>query len=319
MSLSEFELIKRYFARHDSYRDDVVLGVGDDAAIVRPAAGSHLVIAADVLNEDVHFPASTQPSAIGHKALAVNLSDLASMGAIPRWFTMTLSLPSAEEGWLSEFASGLFGLADQFQVDLVGGDTVRGPLSIGIHLVGEIDAGAALRRSGARPGDRVYVSGTLGGAAVALHRLKSEAGVAPGLQARLDCPNPRVDLGRTLVGVASSCIDISDGVLADLGHVLDASGMGASIDLASLPMPGIELTGQERILAIRGGDDYELCFTVPANLEARLESISTELDCPLTCIGEIHDKPGLVLNGPEELVRSITAGGYDHFGDILQP
>lgn len=318
MSLNEFELIKRYFACHDSYRSDVVLGIGDDAAIVQPRPGSSLAIAADVLNEGIHFPASTHPSAIGYKALAVNLSDLAAMGAVPRWFTMTLSLPRAEDSWLRDFASGLFALADQFQVALVGGDTVRGPLSIGIHLVGEIDAGVVLQRSGARSGDRIYVSGSLGSAAVALHRLQEGTEPAPGLRERLDQPVPRVDLGRRLVGLATSCIDISDGILADLGHVLEASDKGASIELESLPLPEIEMTGQERLLAIRGGDDYELCFTAPANLATRLESISAELDCPFACIGEIHDKPGLVLNGPEELVRSVAAGGYDHFGEPLQ-
>lgn len=317
MSISEFEIIRRFFTRSRPSETGVILGVGDDAAIVRPEPGQDLVIAADVLNEGIHFPVSTAPRAIGHKALAVNLSDLAAMGATPLWFTMTLSLPDVREDWLNEFATGLFAIADRFGIELIGGDTVRGPLSIGIQVVGGVKAGMALRRDGAQVGDHVYVSGTLGDAAAALDQLGKRQPVLPVLRERLDFPNPRVELGRGLAGLANSCIDVSDGLMADLGHILEASNVGARIDAGLLPLSDwlsrANSTDAYRF-ALSGGDDYELCFTVPEGRIGDLESICASSGIQCTRIGEVLAGPGLKVTGPKD-ISVATAGGFDHFRD----
>jgi len=317
LSISEFEIIRRFFTRNRPSATGVVLGVGDDAAIVRPETGHDLLIAADVLNEGIHFPVSTAPRAIGHKVLAVNLSDLAAMGATPLWFTMTLSLPDVREDWLSEFAAGLFAIADRFGIELIGGDTVRGPLSVGIQVIGSVKSGMALRRDGAKLGDQVYVSGVLGDAAAALDKLKSQQPVSPALQERLDFPNPRVELGRRLVDLANSCIDVSDGLMADLGHILEASKVGARIDVRSIPLSGslsqISSTDAHRF-ALSGGDDYELCFTVPEGKINELDRISAESGVQCTRIGVIVAGTGLEVTGSEN-ISAATAGGFDHFRD----
>jgi len=315
LSISEFEIIRRFFTRSRSADASVILGVGDDAAIVRPEPGHDLVIAADVLNEGVHFPVSTAPRAIGYKALAVNLSDLAAMGAKPLWFTMTLSLPDTSEDWLGDFAAGLFEIADRFGIELIGGDTVRGPLSVGIQVVGEVNSGMALRRDGAQVGDHVYVSGTLGDAAAALDQLGKQQPVLPSFRERLDYPAPRVELGRRLAGLANSCIDVSDGLMADLGHILDASHVGARIDAGLVPLSK-ELSEFDQVdayrFALSGGDDYELCFTVPGERIGDLERICAESGIRCTRIGEIMAGPGLEVTGSQE-ISAATASGFDHF------
>jgi len=313
LSLNEFEVIKRFFDHRGRNAPGVVLGIGDDAAIVRAEPGKDIVVAADVLNAGIHFPESTDARAIGHKALAVNLSDLAAMGARPSWFTLSLSMPEVDENWLTGFSAGMFELADQFEISLVGGDTVRGPLSISIQVMGQVASGGGLRRSGARAGDKVYVSGTLGDAALALEQIQHGEQPEPELRARLDYPVPRVDLGNRLTGIANSCIDISDGLLADLGHILDASKSGAILRTAALPVSKF-LNGLDPDLAIRfaltGGDDFELCFTAPANESNTVKQLGREMSLPITCIGEITSQPGLQLS---DYNKSLGDTGYNHF------
>ena len=315
MSLNEFEVIRRYFTHRSKTTSGIVLGVGDDAAIVRPTPGNDLVVAADMLNAGIHFPDSTEPAAIGHKALAVNLSDLAAMGAKPSWFTLSLSLPVTEEAWLAAFSQGLFDLADESEIALVGGDTVRGPLSIGIQVIGQVPAGAGLRRSGAQPGDKVYVTGTLGDAALALQQIKQGATLETELRSRLDFPAPRTRFGLRLLGIANSCIDISDGLAADLGHILEASQVGASLSTASFPFSKYlaALESEHAIrLALSGGDDYELCFTVPDKKTEMIELLSKEIGVPVTCIGKITNEAGLHLSDSNITLASI---GFNHFAD----
>jgi len=313
LSLNEFEVIQKYFNRPDRDGSGVVLGIGDDAAILRLEPGNDLVVTADTLNIGVHFPESTDPKAIAHKALAVNLSDVAAMGARPSWFTLSLSLPEVREEWLESFSKGLFGLADDFGVTLVGGDTIRGPLSVGIQLAGQLKADAGLKRSGAQIGDRIYVSGTIGDAACALDLLGRNPAIDLELRSRLDYPSPRVDLGLRLVEVANSCIDISDGLAADLGHILAASNVGASITTNSLPlshyMRSLEAETALRY-ALAGGDDYELCFTVPPDKKDKIDLIGNELGIRLSHIGDI-------VNGTElRLIDTdieLSSTGYRHF------
>jgi thiamine-monophosphate kinase len=240
MALTEFNLIERYFTRPAAAPDpDVILGIGDDAALVRVPTGMELAVATDTLVEGVHFPPQTAPETIGHKALAVNLSDMAAMGAEPRWATLALTLPQADEDWLTAFSSGFLALAAAEGVQLIGGDTTRGPLSITVQILGLLPSGSALRRSGACAGDLVYVTGTLGDAGLALRMLQhahGSAAVAAPLAQRLNQPQPRTQEGLALRGIASAAIDISDGLCADLGHILAASGVGAHINLAALPL-----------------------------------------------------------------------------------
>jgi thiamine-monophosphate kinase len=264
---SEFDLIARYFTRPAR---SAVLGVGDDAALLRPAAGMELAISTDMLVSGQHFLPDTDPRRLGHKALAVNLSDLAAMGATPRWALLSLALPEADEAWLAAFAAGFFALAEHHGVELVGGDTTRGPLNVNVTILGEVEAGRALRREGAQAGDDIWVSGELGGAALALRRLRDEIVLdledAESCQARLEAPEPRLALGKGLLGLAHAAIDISDGLLADLGHILERSRKGARIEAARIPAAPA-LTSRPDLIApcaYSGGDDYELCFTAPA-------------------------------------------------------
>jgi thiamine-monophosphate kinase len=318
LSLSEFDVIAKYFSRARASGTGVVFGIGDDAAIIRPRNGIELVVSADVLNENVHFPANTPARAIGHKALAVNLSDIAAMGAEPFCFTVTLSLPTIDEAWLGDFSTGLFEIADSYGVELIGGDTVRGPLSVAIQIIGQVAPGMALRRSGARNGDKIYVSGTLGDGAAALELLNTGSTVPVGLQSKLDFPQPRTELGRQLLGLATSCIDISDGVLADLNHILAASEVSGFVDVDKLPLSDelaqLDLPGKQG-LVLAGGDDYELCFTVPEDRVHQLESISRELGCRLTCIGEIAVGSGLQLRQFGKIIAGKPVTGFDHFPD----
>jgi len=319
MALGEFQLIDRFFSTLGTARDDVVLGVGDDCAVLEIPAGRQLAVTLDTLVEGVHFVRGADPEALGHKALAVNLSDLAAMGADPAWITLALTLPSVDEYWLAAFARGFGELARRYGVALVGGDTTRGPLSISIEAHGFVSADRVIRRSGACPGDLVYVTGTLGDAALGL-LVQQGLYTAPEhlgfLRSRLDRPTPRIDAGLALRGLATSAIDISDGLAADLGHVLEASGCGATLYLDRLPLSSgvreyVEESGDWAPI-LSGGDDYELCCTVPEKRQGEVERLAGKLDCGLNWIGIIDRHPGLRVMGPEgELVHA--AGGFDHF------
>jgi thiamine-monophosphate kinase len=287
---AEFELIER-IRRRASARDDVVLGIGDDAAIVQVPAGKQLVIAADTINRGIHFPDNTAPADIGWKALAVNLSDLAAMGAEPAWCTLSLSLPTGDTAWVDAFLDGFLELAAQHHVALIGGDTTRGPLSVSVTVHGLVEAGRALRRSGACIGDDVWVTGTLGDASGALTQWRGGALVDPLLRARLDRPVPRVATGMRINTVAHACVDVSDGLLADLQHLCAASGVGSEVDLEALPASAalIDAFDPQRRTALQatGGDDYELCFTAPASARDAIARIAIESDTAVTRIGRI--------------------------------
>ncbi|AOV16480.1 thiamine-phosphate kinase [Acidihalobacter aeolianus] len=315
----EFELINRHFRRR-SPRDDVVLGVGDDAALLRPPAGQVLAATVDTLIAGVHFPEQTDPADIGYKALAVNLSDLAAMGAEPTWVTLALSLPHADEHWLHAFAEGFHALAARHRVALVGGDTTRGPLSITVQALGWVPEGQALRRDGARPGDDLYVTGTLGDAGLGLAVLQGRAQVAAQYRAalleRLNRPEPRVEAGLALRRLASAAIDISDGLAADLGHLLAASGVGALVELPSLPRGDAVLVADPHgQLAMTAGDDYELAFTLPPGREGELAALAGRLP-PVTRIGRIEASPGLRLVDAVGDPVAFSLQGYDHFREF---
>ncbi len=320
--VSEFELIRRYFT-HRARR--AVLGVGDDAALVNVRHGCELVVSADMLVAGRHFLRDADPCQLGHKALAVNLSDMAAMGATPRWATLALALPVADTRWLAAFARGFMALARRCGVDLIGGDTTRGPLNICVQIMGEVPRGKALRRDGARPGDDVWVSGTLGDAALALAALKRRIRLKPAELARcaekLHQPQPRIALGLALRGVARSAIDISDGLLADLGHILERSGVAAEIELAALPASGILRRYLHRVAArsalLAGGDDYELCFTARRGARERIARIGRRARIALTRIGSIqmHSRgaPRLIVRAADGTALRPVREGYDHF------
>jgi thiamine-monophosphate kinase len=315
--LSEFALIADHFARLGAVRPDVVLGVGDDCALLRVPPGLELAVSIDTLVAGVHFLAECDPDGLGHKSLAVGLSDLAAMGAEPAWATLALTLPVGNPGWVGAFASGFSALASAHGVSLVGGDMTRGPLSITVQVHGLVPEGQAIRRSGARPGDLVCVSGTLGDAGLALRQLQSGGPPTAGLRERLERPTPRVALGLALRGVASAMIDLSDGLAADLGHILEASGLGAEVALARLPLsPAVA----ERVAAsgdwglpVASGDDYELCFTVSPRDETRLEAAAHRGSCPIAVIGRVRAERGLGLALPDGSSWRPGRPGYDHF------
>lgn len=321
MALGEFQLIDRFFRRLGAARSDVVLGVGDDAAVLRSPPGEELVVATDTLVEGVHFPKGSAARSIGHRALAVNLSDLAAMGARPAWATLALTLPAADEGWLAEFAAGFEALALRHGVALVGGDTTSGPLAVTVTLLGHAAIGTALTRSGASPGDRIFVSGTPGDAAAGLalieRRLEQGTpGVRDELLRRFLFPEPRVDLGYTLLDFASAVIDISDGLAADAGKLAAASGCGARIEADRLPLSKalLECAGEERtrLLALTGGDDYELLFAVPPARLAMLEARLAAQACRTTAIGVLREEPGLEVRAGAQRLE-LPRAGFDHF------
>lgn len=311
----EFDLIARIRARAAS-RQDVVLGIGDDAALLSVPPGVQLVVTADTLNVGVHFPEGTAPADVGWKALAVNLSDLAAMGASPAWCTLSLSLPDADPRWLDGFIGGFLELAALHGISLVGGDTTRGPLSIAVTAMGHVQAGHALRRDGAAAGDELWVTGTPGDAAAALQSIFSGAVVESSLRARLDRPTPRVEAGRALLGLASSCVDISDGLLADLGHLCVRSGVGAQVELARLPVSRALARFKPEVRwpwQASGGDDYELCFTAPPQRAERVRQALDFVGVAGTRIGRIVAGQGVqaldAQGGPWQAHRA----GYDHF------
>jgi len=318
--LNEFEIIRHYFARQGLARADVSLGIGDDAALLLPPSDQHLVVTTDTLVADVHFPRDADPASIGHKTLAVNLSDLAAMGAEAGWITLNLSLPAYEPHWLEAFCRGFFALAAVHGVQLVGGDTTRGPLSASVTALGFVPVGQALTRAGAGPGDRIYVSGTLGDAGLALALRENRIDVSDEHRAwvfdRLHRPHPRLRAGMMLRGIASACIDVSDGLLADLGHVLEASGVGAYINLTQLPLSEAYRACLSEIgwdTALGAGDDYELCFTVPSGCEAALHHIAAEFDCPVRYIGDIVAGTELQVLDEHGAPYRPQQLGYDHF------
>ena len=322
MADSEFEIIRRYFTPTGAGRDDVVAGVGDDAALLRTPPESELVVCMDTLVSGVHFPDGTSPAAIGHKALAVNLSDLAAMGAEPAWVTLSLTLPDNKPAWLEQFSRAFFKLAARYNVQLVGGDTSRGPLSVTVQAHGFVPAGQALRRRGAQPGDRIYVTGTLGDAGLAL-----QLDMAPGtaLRQRLDYPWPRVEAGRVLRGHASAAIDISDGLLADLGHLLEGDDLGAVLQVDDLPRSGEFLASLKHMdpdrqayfyeLPLSAGDDYELCFTVPEPYTAAMESRLAGISCECTSIGVIEAAAGIRCYRKTGEHYRPAVSGYLHFNE----
>lgn len=318
MPLGEFDVIARYFSR-STQRGDVLLGVGDDAALLSPPPGQALVAATDTLVEGRHFLAGTPPEAIGHQALAVNLSDLAAMGAEPAWALLSLSMPVADEIWIEGFARGLYVLADRHGVALVGGDTVRGPLVVTIEVLGFVPPSQALRRSGAAPGDVLFVSGWPGEAAAGLELLRSGAAKFDSEDRcvrRFLYAEPRLELGRALRGRATAAMDVSDGLLGDLRKLLSASGVGARLDLERLPVSTAlarhnDPAGCERHV-LEGGDDYELLFTLPATLVDSAGEIARYAGCELHRIGVITTGEGVVgvRGGAQE---SLAGTGHDHF------
>ncbi|WP_296942296.1 thiamine-phosphate kinase [uncultured Massilia sp.] len=319
--LSEFDLIKQYFVRDRPGR--AVLGIGDDCALLAPAPGMQLAVSSDMLVEGRHFFAGADPFALGHKCLAVNLSDLAAMGAAPLGFTLALALPAAERAWLDGFSRGLFALADAHGCELVGGDTTRGPLTVCITIFGELAPGRALRRDAARAGDDVWISGTLGDARLALAGYLDEVALAPADLAlaapRMHVPTPRVALGRLLAdeGLAHAALDISDGLAGDIGHILAASRVGAILDVDALPA-GPALARQPQALRRRftaaGGDDYELCFTAPADRRAAILAAGERCGVAVTRVGAITAAPGLRWVDGAGAALALAVRGWDHFG-----
>lgn len=321
--MGEFELIRKFFQRpvHRS-----PLGVGDDCALLAPAPGMQLAVSTDMLVEGRHFFADVNPQLLGHKALAVNLSDLAASGAKPLAFTLALSLPRADAAWCQAFADGLFALADQHQCELVGGDTTQGPLTICITVFGEVPAGQALLRSGAQVHDDIWVSGSLGDARIALDALLRQHALPPAVLAqarqRLEQPTPRVALGLALRGIATSCLDISDGLLGDLNHILEASRVGARIDanitrglMRARRHPMMAALAMSRIDActLAGGDDYELCFTAPPDAQAAVREAAAQAGVPVTCIGRIEAERGVRVMAPGGQQLPLRFAGFEHF------
>lgn len=317
MSLGEFELIETFLSRLGEQRDDIVLGVGDDAALLRPPPGLELACAADTIVEGVHFPADLSAEDVGHRVLAVNLSDMAAMGAEPAWALLALTMPRADQAWLRRFAHGLHGLAREHGTAVVGGDMSAGPLSATLTILGFVPAGQALRRAGARAGDEVWVSGTPGDAAAGLAALSGALEAPPRVIAplveRFCRPRPRVALGLLLRGIASACIDVSDGLAADLGKLCSASRVGASLDSTCLPlsaaMRGAADPVKARRWALAGGDDYELLFTVPPGTDC--VSLGRSAGVDLTRIGVIESGAGVRIDG--EPAAAELGHGFDHF------
>jgi thiamine-monophosphate kinase len=326
--MNEFELIRRYFTRPAPH---AVLGVGDDCALIAPRPGHEFAISTDMLVAGRHFLYDTEPEALGHKTLAVNLSDCAAVGAEPRYALLAGALPEADPDWLDAFSRGLFALADRFGVELIGGDTTRGPLTLCVTIIGEVPAGQALLRSGARPGDTVWVSGELGTAAAGLAILKGKFDLPEPERrqaiAALQRPIPRVELGIALRGVASSALDVSDGLIGDLGHILERSAVGAEVDLSGLPcstwlrarlgFPESRHFALDCVLA--GGDDYELCFTAPPAQEPRVLEAGRQAGVAVTPVGRIVAGTALAVGDEEGHTLDLSPfRAFDHFAADYQ-
>jgi thiamine-monophosphate kinase len=318
--MKEFELIKHFFTQQAVKRKDVLLGIGDDCAVVASTDKQDIVVTTDTLVAGVHFPLETSPRAIGHKAVAVNLSDIAAMGAKPSWLSLAITLPEVNEDWLTEFSAGVFELCEYYNVQLIGGDTTQGPLSITITAQGLTPEGKYLSRSGAKSGDWIYVTGELGDAALALQYYYNEVTVKSDsvdkIQAKLDFPKPRVLAGQSLREYATSAIDLSDGLLADLGHICQASDVGANIVLNEIPLSDImheTLPLDAAVeLALSGGDDYELLFTVSEDNKVGMETALSHAGTPVTCIGQINASKiiSTTLNNKPVPIKSAS---FEHF------
>ena len=310
MALAEFDLIRRYFATQAACQPSTKLGIGDDCALLALPADCELALTTDTMVENVHFLAEVDPESLGHKLLAVNLSDLAAMGADPIAVTLALTLPRVDEDWLQAFASGFLRLAKRFQVDLIGGDTTAGPLTLTVQAMGCVPRGQALRRCGAKPGDRVFVTGRVGDAGLGLKIRQSAVKEWDASSVlRFERPEPRVAIGRALRGIATSCIDVSDGVAADLGHILEHSGVGATLDWNALPLSDAvrrycQTSGDWR-MPLTAGDDYELCFTIPADYIGELPA-----DCHY--MGQIEAELGLRIRQAGQ-IHTLEIKGYEHF------
>jgi thiamine-monophosphate kinase len=325
--LSEFSLIDRFFARRArGPRARAVLGIGDDCALLAPRDGRLLAISTDMLVEGRHFLADVDPHALGHKTLAVNLSDLAAMGAQPRAFTLACALPRADADWLAAFADGLFELAERHDCELIGGDTTSGPLNLCVTVFGDVVPGAALRRDAARAGDDVWVSGTLGDARAGLGVIRGEwaagAAEAAGFRRALERPEPRVALGLALAGVAHAALDLSDGLAGDLLHILESSRLRADIALDALPRSAALATLPveiQRRCALAGGDDYELCFTAAPDARAAVEAAGASAGVAVTRIGTMSalaapaDAPAITWRDADGAPLSLSLHGFDHF------
>jgi len=316
--LSEFDLISRYFTRAPRH---TTLAVGDDAALFSVSPECELAASTDILVEGVHFFPDVDPQALGHKALAVNLSDMAAMGAMPRWAMLALALPDVDTRWLEGFSRGFFALADRHGVDLIGGDTTRGPLNICVQIMGEVGRGKALRRDGAKAGDDIWVSGQLGDAAAAVAQRRGELKLgAPAVERcrlRLDWPTPRVALGLELIALAHSAIDLSDGLLGDLAHICERSGVGAEVGYAAVPcsadLAPLRDHAQGRRVILAGGDDYELCFTAAPKRAAEIEALSATLDIALTRVGRIVEGNAVTVFDAAGRPLPVEEKGFDHF------
>jgi thiamine-monophosphate kinase len=320
--LGEFELIRRYFVRRDTVQSGVILGIGDDAAVLQLAQGMDLVAAVDTIVAGRHFPEGTDARSIGHRALAVNLSDIAAMGATPAWATLALTMPSADPEWLQSFSTGLLALADNYSVALVGGDTTRGPLTASVQILGHVPHGTALRRSGAHAGDLLVVSGTLGDAGAGLAFLTEPPRAAKRehveeLVHRFEYPIPRVAMGLSARGIATAAMDLSDGLVGDLPKLAQASGLSARVHVDRLPLSAALracVSGAQAVnWALAAGDDYELLFTVPPKRYGELKAAADRLNLMLTQIGDLHSGSGVAwfLDG-EEFVPGVQ--GFEHFG-----
>ena len=318
MPLLEFNLIQHYFSRitNTKQNEAISLAIGDDAAIVSLPPGKELVICTDTLNENIHFPVNTSAYDIAYKALAVNLSDIAAMGAIPQWFTLNISLPELNEQWLKEFCKGLADLSAQYKLDLIGGDTTRGPMSISITLAGHIKTNSAITRSGAKAGDKVYLSGCTGEAAYGLacvldktiHDKAREHCIN-----RLNKPTARIALGQSLVGIATACIDVSDGLLADAKHITDASECGMRLYMDKIPLPAIDNIEKARQYALAGGDDYELVFTVAEKDREKMNALIKNTQTDISCIGEVVAQQGIQVVDSNNVTINLDSYGYEHF------
>lgn len=320
--VAEFALIDRLARAVPVQGEGVVRSIGDDAAVLSPAEGRELVVATDTLNEGVHFLPGADPEALGHKALAVNLSDLAAMGARARWALLSLSLPAADGAWIDSFARGFAGLAGRFNVALVGGDTCSGPLSVSVTILGDVPCGQAIGRDGSAAGDLVFVSGPLGDAALALRRRLAKQPCDAELDRALDRPEPHLELGRRLRGLATSCIDLSDGLLSDLGHMARASGLGAELHLDLLPAsPAVSALSREDrwTLQLTGGDDYGLCFSVPESALHKIGELGRDLGLVVSQVGRMTIGDRVRCLDPEQVEWTPATSAWEHFSREPEP
>jgi len=316
--LHEFDIIQRFFTKAVKNSERFPLGVGDDAALIAAPAGQELATSIDTILAGTHFPEGSDPYDIGHKSLAVSLSDLAAMGAEPAAVLLAMTLPEANEKWLAEFASGFFNLAEEFEVELIGGNMTRGHLSISTVVYGWVPAGKAIRRSGAKPNDRIYVTGNVGDAGFALQQIQQQQEpLEPEFQQRFFHPYPQIKAGLALRSIATAAIDVSDGLAADLSKLLTASRVGGRIQTNQLPISDLlrNQTSLEQAitLALTGGEDYELCFTAPADSQSVINKMLADLDCPVHAIGHITAEPGLKIFDADGKEVDIPQSGYQHF------